>query len=118
MTDPRSQLLYSRSSRDLIELAKDHPAELAEASRRRPLLARIAEGRDSLEEALDRERRMLMHANEERLARYEAAAEAWAELWPGLQRQIADLPLADAHRLLTSRAEGILPSAPAQEGGS
>src|SRR5262245_26563002 len=64
MTDPRSQLLYSRSSRDLIELASKHPEALAEAVRDRPILARIDEGREVLEEALDRERRLLMRINE------------------------------------------------------
>jgi hypothetical protein len=112
MTDPHSQLLYSRSSRDLIKLAEEHPAALAEALRQRPLLARIAEGREALEEALDRERRQLMHANEERLARYQAAVEAWAGIWPEVQRQIQGLSLLDAHRLVTSRAEGVLPFEP------
>ncbi len=118
MTDPRSQLLYSRSSRDLIELASEHPAALAEAIRQRPLLAHIAEGREVLEEALDRERRVLMRINEELLARYQAAAEAWAKLWPDVQRQVEGLPLLEAHRLLTSRAEGILPFEPARGGES
>jgi hypothetical protein len=108
MTTPRAQFLYSRSSRDLIELAEEHPAALAEATRQRPLLGRIAEGREVLEEALDRERRALMRANEERLARYQTAAEAWAALWPDVQRQIEGLSLWDAHRVVTSRAEGVL----------
>jgi hypothetical protein len=112
MADPLSQLLYSRSSRDLIQLARDHPGALDEARRRRPLLARIAEGREALEEALDRERRALIRANEERLVRYQAAAAAWAEAWPSVQRELAGLPLAEAHRLLVSRAEGVLPYAP------
>lgn len=114
MTDPRSQLLYSRSSRDLIKLAAEHPATLVEVTPLRPLLARIAEGREALEEALDRERRVLIHVNEERLARYLAAAEAWAGLWPEVQRQIAGLSLLEAHRLIASRAEGVLPFEPAR----
>ncbi len=116
MTDPRSQLLYSRSSRDLIKLAAEHPAVLPEVTPLRPLLARIAEGREALEEALDRERRVLMRTNEERLARYQSAAEAWAGLWPDVQRQIASLSLLEAHRLITSRAEGVLPFEPARGG--
>jgi len=112
MSAPRSQLLYSRSSRDLIKLADEHPAELAEAIRQRPLLARIAEGREVLEEALDRERRVLMRVNEDRLARYQATAESWARLWPAVQRQLEGLPLLDAHRLMTSQAEGVLPFEP------
>jgi hypothetical protein len=118
MPDPRLQFLYSRSSRDLIELAERHPGVLAEAIRQRPLLSRIAEGREILEEALDRERRALMRANEERLARYQTAAEAWAALWPGVQRQVEGLPLLDAHRWVTSQAEGVLPFAPSQGGES
>jgi hypothetical protein len=118
MTDPRAQFLYSRSSRDLIELAGGHPEALAEATPQRPLLGRIAEGREVLDEALDRERRALIRANEERLTRYQAAAEAWAARWPGVRRDIEGLSLPDAHRLLTSRAEGILPFAPIQGGDS
>ncbi|HEX7183414.1 MAG TPA: hypothetical protein VF756_16395 [Thermoanaerobaculia bacterium] len=112
MDDPLPQLLYSRSSRDLVKLGEEHPAALAEAIRQRPLLARIAEGREALEEALDRERRMLIRANEERLARYQAAAEGWAKLWPDVQRQVEGLSLLNAHRLVTSRAQGVLPFEP------
>jgi hypothetical protein len=109
MTNARSQLLYSRSSRDLIQIAGEHPEALAEALSDRPLLTRIAEGREVLEEALDRERRALIHANEERLGRYRSAAEGWAGIWPEAQRAIEGLSLLDAHRLLVSRAEGVLP---------
>lgn len=116
MPDLHAQFLYSRSSRDLIQLAEEHPAALTEAIRQRPLLARIAEGRDALEEALDRERRVLIHANEERLARYLASTQAWAALWPEVHRQIEGLPLPEAHRLLVARAEGVLPFEPAPGG--
>jgi hypothetical protein len=115
MTTPHSQFLYSRSSRDLVKLAEEHPGVLAEVVRQRPLLAHIAKGRDALEEALDRERRALIRANEERLARYLGATQAWAEIWPDVQRQIEGLSLLDAHKLVTSRAEGVLPFEPAQE---
>ena len=115
MADPLSQLLYSRSSRDLIKLANEHPTALTEATRQRPLLALIADGREILEEALDRERRTLIRANEERLARYMAAAEDWAKLWPDVQRQIEGLPLLDAHRMVIARAERVLPFEPAKE---
>lgn len=118
MDDPRSQFLYSRSSRDLMKLAEEHPAALVEAIRQRPLLARIAEGREVLEEALDRERRALIRANEERLTRYQAAAQAWAGIWTDVQRQIEGSALLDAHRAVTSRAEGVLPFAPAEGGES
>jgi hypothetical protein len=112
MTTPQSQLLYSRSSRDLMKLAEEHPEVLAEVVRKRPLLAQISQGRETLEEALDRERRALIRVNEERLARYLAATEAWAEIWPDVQRQIEGLSLLDAHNLVTSRAERVLPFEP------
>ncbi len=118
MTDPRAQFLYSRSSRDLIELASQHPAELADGIRQRPLLAHIGEGREALEEALDRERRALMRANEERLNRYQVAAESWAAKWPAVRREIEGLPLLEAHRVLTAAAEGTLPHAPDPGGDS
>lgn len=111
MDDPRSQLLYSRSSRDLLRIAGEHPEALAGLLPKRPLLAHVAEGRDALEEALDRERRTFMRTDEARLARYRAAAEAWASAWPGVSRQIEARPLPDAHRIVTSCAEGVLPFA-------
>jgi hypothetical protein len=112
ITDPRAQFLYSRSSRDLIQLATEHPAEMAAAIPRRPLLARIDEGREALDEALDRERRALMRANEERLNRYRAVAENWAAQWPSVQRLIEGLPLLAAHRALVAAATGVLPFEP------
>ena len=111
MDDVRDQLLYSRSSRDLIRLAREHPDDVAAAATRRPLLARIGGGREVLEEALDRERRALMREDEERLERYRAAASAWAAMWPDVAREIAGLPLPDAHRIVTARAEDVLPYA-------
>lgn len=109
LEDPRQQLLFSRSSRDLIRLAREHPGAAAEIAARRPLLARVVEGREALDDALDRERRALMRADEARLARYRAAAAGWAEAWPGISREIAALPLPQAHRIVLARAEGLLP---------
>lgn len=109
MEDPRSQILYSRSSRDLMRLAAKYPDVLAEITPRRPVLRLVSNGRDALEEALDRERRAAMHADEERLARYQAAARDWSALWPAVARQIDGLPLREAHRVVTSHAEAALP---------
>ena len=66
----------------------------------------------------DRERRALMRANEERLSRYQLAAERWAVAWPAVHRQIEGLPLLEAHRVVTSAAEGTLPFAPGPGGDS
>ena len=116
MEDPRAQLLYSRSSRDLIELARLHPVQAREVGARRPLLLLIPRGRDALDEALDRERRRLMRANEERLGRYREAYRAWAAAWPDVQRAIHGLPLPEAHEIVLARADGVLPEGPIGEG--
>jgi hypothetical protein len=112
MDDPRSQLLYSRSSRDLLRLADAHPSLVREMEPDRPLLAQVSKGRDALDEALDRERRALMRADEERLAGYSAAAEAWLSGWREISRSTEGLPLKEAHEVMTSRAERLLPFFP------
>ena len=113
IADPGARFLYSRSARDLIQMAEEYPDALAETIPQRPLLAQIAGGREALEQALDGERRALIRANEERLLRYRAAAEPWAAQWPDVARRIAGLPLPEAHAVVTSSAEGVLPTAPA-----
>ena len=37
-----------------------------------------------------------------------------AKIWPEVQRQIEGLSLPEAHRLVVSRAEGVLPFEPAK----
>ena len=110
MSDPRAQLRYSRSSRDLARLAAEHPDALADSLQVRPLLAHVARGRDALDAELDRERRTLMRADEARLERYRDAAARWAAIWPGVSRQIEGLGLHDAHRVIVARADGVLPT--------
>ena len=68
MDKPRDQLLYSRSARDLIKISQSHPTLVRELGPARPLLNEIERGRTRLEQALDAERRALIHANEQRLA--------------------------------------------------
>ena len=107
--DVHEQLLYSRSARDLIQLAAEHPSAVRELTARRPLLAVISEGRSRLEEALDAERRELIHAYEARLEAYMEAAEEWAHVWLDTEKRISGLPLQEAHRVLVERAERLLP---------
>jgi hypothetical protein len=109
MTDTRHQLRYSRSATDLIALANAHPDLAVEMAAERPVLTTVRHGREALETALDAERRQLIHRNEERLARYAQAAEAWADLWPSVEQQIAGRPLPEAHRMIVERATGVLP---------
>lgn len=109
MTDPSDQILASRSARDLMQLARAYPDLLSRLITQRPVLAMVKTGRDKLETGLDEERRILIRANEERLNAYNDAAEAWAAIWPAVERETAGMPLLEAHRHIVSRAEKILP---------
>jgi hypothetical protein len=111
MSNVDDRILYSRSARDLMELAKEHPDRVQGLTQERPVLAAVAQGREALEAALDAERRRLVRANEERLARYMEAARPWTEVWLGLSRQMEGLGLREAHELMVRRAEGTLPFA-------
>ncbi len=112
LDDPERQLLYTRSARDMLDLAAQHPGLVTRLAELRPVLRSIALGRDALEEALDRERRRLMRADEDRLNAYMTAASRWADAWPATQRIIADLPLEQAHARMVDRASGLLPQRP------
>ena len=50
------------------------------------------------------------------LARYREAAERWEAVWPAVQKETEGLPLLEAHRVLSARAEGVLPYAPVPGG--
>jgi hypothetical protein len=104
------QFLFSRSARDLIALAQNHPVPSGILTSR-PLLKSIADGEDALAAALDHERRQLMKADEARLARYKAASGSWETAWPNLSHEIAGLPLMKAHEVLCSQALNLLPTA-------
>jgi len=103
------QILYSRSARDLLALAEKHSDVVERLSDRRPVLRSIAEGRDLLEAALDRERRESIRRNERRLEAYAHAAASWYALWPGVEAEIAGLSLGKAHAIVLIRASGVLP---------
>lgn len=118
MEEPQLQLLYSRSARDLQRLAEAHPEMVSDLASQRPVLLRIGDGRDALEQALDAERRALIRANEERLLGYREAMQAWSEVWPEVGAEIAGRPLEEAHAILLARAEGVLPWTPARFGGT
>jgi hypothetical protein len=109
LEDPRDQLLCSRSARDLIALAEQHPQLSQDLQRTRPLLAIAAAGREQLEQALDAERRSLMRVNEERINAYLEAAATWRQLWTELQRDGELSLLSDSHRRLVAAAQGCLP---------
>ena len=109
LDDPRDQLLYSRSARDLLDVGRRHPDMVAALARRRPVLRATASGLDALEAALDAERRKLIHANERRLQAYREAAQEWASLWNETQKKMMKHPLGQAHEIMVNRALGVLP---------
>jgi len=112
MEDPRLEALYSRSARDLMRLAQDHPEVIQKAAVERPLLSRVGQGRDEVERLLDEERRALIRKNEDRLDRYVNAAARWGAEWPHVSKEIAGLPLAEAHEIMATRAAEHLPREP------
>ena len=112
MDDPRLELLYSRSARDLMRLAAEHPALAREAAAERPLLSRIGHGREEIERLLDEERRALIRKNEDRLDGYLSAAKPWGAEWPRVSRELAGRPLLEAHEMMVARAAELLPSEP------
>lgn len=112
MSDPADRILYSRSARDLIALQAKHAELFQSLVGRRPALQAAAQGLSGLETALDAERRTLMHANEERLAKFTLAAAAWARAWPEVEREAAGKPLLQAHDIIQRRAEALLPFDP------
>ena len=112
MREPGQRLLYSRSARDLIALAQAYPELTEDLSTERPLLKNIPAGREQLEAALDAERRSLMRAHEMRLARYREAALRWTAAWPTLEKEIGQMKLAAAHKILVASALEFLPFVP------
>ncbi len=112
MDAPRLEALYSRSARDLVRLAREHPEAFRQAAADRPLLASVDKGREEIERLLDEERRDLIRKNEERLDRYLGAAAGWAEQWPRVSKAIADRPLAEAHAIMAAEASEYLPHEP------
>jgi len=112
MEDPRLEALYSRSARDLLRLAQDHPEAVREAAVERPLLSRVGQGREEVERLLDEERRALIRKNEDRLDRYVNAAAPWGTEWTRVSKEISGLPLTEAHEIMATRAAEHLPREP------
>lgn len=110
---PEQQLLSSRSAKDLIVLAATYPELVKSFVTERPLLGLAWEGtREALEEALDKERREFMRADERRLDAYAEASVDWRSAWPSLQRSIVNAPLIKAHDKILQHAQNLLPYAP------
>jgi hypothetical protein len=111
MRSPADKLRYSRSVDDLIELAAANPDLARELAAERPVLARVAEGRRALGEALDREMRELIEQDRRRLAAYREASRAWSEDSQSRHEPTDRLPLREAHARIVEAARGVLPEA-------
>lgn len=105
------KLKYSRSARELTELAGEHPGLFAKMKKQRPILASAEDGLEALETALDAERRQSIHANEYRLSLYLTAAETWGRAWAGVSHTMEGKSLIEAHRYMVESAQRLLPTA-------
>jgi hypothetical protein len=112
LSDPREQMLCSRSAHDLLELAAAHPDLPPELERTRPALSALHEGLTPLREALDRERREAMDADDRRIRAYLAAAAELERAWPETQARTEGADLPEAHAILVECAERCLPTVP------
>ena len=110
--DPRDQMVCSRSAHDLLDLDATHPGLAQEISRVRPALRALPGGLNELREALDRERRDAMDADDRRIRAYLAAATGLEHAWPEIQALTAGLPLGEAHSIVVDWADRCLSTAP------
>jgi hypothetical protein len=100
---------YSRSARDILGIYQTGPKLVLEILHERGIDKNALANIETLEAALDAERRRLMHANERRLERYSSAAERWAEIWKEVEKETEGLSLLEAHGIIKKRATGVLP---------
>lgn len=108
IADKEDRLRYSRSAREILDFYEKDPSTVLAILGERGMGRDALRNLESLEAALDAERRRLIHANEHRLARYAAAAQVWLETWRDVEREIAGIPLPEAHSVIVNRAEGAL----------
>ncbi|MFY9345143.1 MAG: hypothetical protein WAT39_21820 [Planctomycetota bacterium] len=112
LPDARSQILHSRSARDLLALAAQQPGLVRELAATRPALLAVGSGLEALRLELERERFAVMDADSRRLHGYLVAARELERQWPALDAQAAGLPLRAAHRLVVDCAARCLPRDP------
>lgn len=114
MGNESDRLRYSRSARDILEIYGRDTDMSRNVLAERAITEDDLQSIETLEAALDSERRCLIHANEDRLRGYLQASVQWSGAWRDLERTCSRLPLGGAHELLIEEAEKLLPFAPAQ----
>jgi hypothetical protein len=106
---PSLGLRYSRSARELITQYRKNSKKVVTILNERGIPLEATTSVETMEIALDAERRRLIHLNEHRLSRYTEAAQEWAKRWKGVEKKIAGMPLSQAHEYIIEQAEPILP---------
>jgi len=76
MEKREDRVRYGRSARDILDIYKDAPTLVLGILLKRGIEESALANIETLETALDAERRRLMHTNERRLERY-SAAQRW-----------------------------------------
>lgn len=112
MKNAEDRLRYSRSARDISEEYHRNPEKTATLLAERGIASGTIKSIDTLEAALDAERRRLIHENERRLAGYATAAKEWSVRWKAIEKETAGLPLQEAHQVFVRGAEKHLPKIP------
>jgi len=106
------RLRYSRSAREIYDHYRRNPDLVARIINNRGIKSDDLESIETIEIALDAERRKLIHENERRLAGYITAAREWTYCWKEAEKKTAGLPLLEAHQILVEHAEKVLPKTP------
>jgi hypothetical protein len=109
MTGIENKIRYSRSAKEIIGYIRTDPDLVIRIMKERGISKESLGSVNLLEQALDEERRRLMHANEQRLTRYLENAKQWQALWKEVEREVQGRTLIDAHSLIVERAKTILP---------
>jgi hypothetical protein len=109
MEKREDRVRYGRSARDILDIYKDAPTLVLGILLKRGIEESALANIETLETALDAERRRLMHTNERRLERYSAAAQRWAESWKEVEKETVGRSLMEAHKIIRKRAAGVLP---------
>jgi hypothetical protein len=114
MPDPESQVRFSLDAEHLHEVLVENPGLAQKLPTLRPGFPSWPATVEALGEAMDQEVRRLRKRDEARMKAYQRAMIPWAERFRTLD--LRQLPLAEAHELLTAEAEGVLPqTSPVEE---
>lgn len=110
LKDSEHMLLYSRDALEILKMTKTKKSVFMRMTKKRACLKLASKGREALENALDKERREFMRADEMRLAKFAEAAAKWQAAWPKIIRKTESLSLLRTHKILVDSAFDLLPT--------